>query len=99
MRCVMMFILLILSGVAQAEERVVMSTGTPEKDVAAVQAAVDQGGAVVLRGPFDFGEKGRVTIRRSVSISGDVAGKRADGPATVIKGGFWSFFSPLPAQA
>lgn len=46
-------------AVTRAEETaaaaVVVGTGDPARDVAAVQAAVDQGGIVVLRGTFDFG--------------------------------------------
>lgn len=66
----------------------VSGTGDPAKDVTAVQAAVDGGGAVLLAGRFNFGERGRVVIRRSVTIAGE-AGTR-------IQGGFWTFFSPLP---
>lgn len=66
----------------------ISGTGDPAKDVAAVQAAVDDGGTVVLAGRFDFGDRGRVVIRRSVTIVGE--------PGTVIQGGFWTFFSPLP---
>jgi hypothetical protein len=64
------------------------ASGNPAKDVAAVQAAVDAGGTVRLAGRFEFGERGRVVIRRSVLIVGE--------PGTRIQGGFWTFFSPLP---
>lgn len=66
----------------------VTGTGNPSKDVAAVQAAVDRGGTVFLFGNFDFGERGRVTIRSNVAITG-----RGE---TRIRGGFWTFHSPLP---
>jgi hypothetical protein len=66
----------------------VVGTGDPAKDVAAVQAAVDRGGMVALRGSFDFGERGRVNIRRDVDIVG-IDGAR-------IHGGFWTFYSPVP---
>jgi len=48
----------------------VSASGDPAKDVAAVQAAVDQGGIVTLHGTFDFGEGGQVRIRRDVEIVG-----------------------------
>ena len=90
-------LLLTLTGVAWAEEPVVVNgAGDPARDVPAVQAAVDRGGAVVLKGMFDFGERGRVTIRRSVSVSGDAGASVRDPRGNTIKGGFWTFFSPLP---
>lgn len=63
-------------------------TGDASKDVAAVQAAVDAGGTVRLRGTFDFGDKGRVSLRRDVELIG--------APGATIKGGFFPFSSPLP---
>lgn len=68
---------------------VVTGTGDPAKDVAAVQAAADAGGRVVLAGTFDFGERGRVTLTRDVEIVG------RDG--ATIRGGFFTFMSPVPA--
>jgi hypothetical protein len=65
----------------------VAGTGDPHRDVAAVQAAVDAGGTVTLRGTFNFGEQGRVILRRDVTIVGRDAR---------IEGGFWTFHSPLP---
>jgi len=62
-----------LADAVEAQEPAVMvGTGDPRRDVAAVQAAVDRGGTVVLKGTFDFGDRGRVLVRRSVSISGGV---------------------------
>jgi len=72
------------------EGTVVTATGDPAKDVAAVQAAVDQGGPIVLSGNFNFGESGRVILRHSVAISGR--------GQTVVRGGFWTFHSPLPEK-
>ena len=96
-RFVAALLLWILTGVARAEEPAVVNGAVdPARDVPAVQAAVDRGGAVVLEGRFDFGERGRVTIRRSVSISGDAGNSARDPRGTAIKGGFWTFFSPLP---
>jgi len=74
----------------------VTGTGDPGQDIAAVQEAVDQGGTVLLKGTFVFGEEGRVNITRDIKINGE---KDAKGmPLTTIQGGFWTFHSPLPAQ-
>lgn len=69
-------------------ETLVVGHGDPALDVPAVQAAVSAGGRVTLSGLFDFGASGRVVITRDVRI-------RGTGDATV-RGGFFSFFSPLP---
>jgi hypothetical protein len=63
------------------------------RDPARVQSAVDRGGIVVLRGTFDFGDSGSVSIRRDVEILGEMANGQ---PSTTVKGGEWSFHSPLP---
>src|ERR1700730_5964278 len=42
-----------------AAQRVVGGTGDPDIDIAAVQAAVDRGGSVVLRGHFSFDNPAR----------------------------------------
>ncbi|MEI7447440.1 MAG: hypothetical protein WCK28_21310 [Burkholderiales bacterium] len=68
---------------------VVTGTGDPAKDVAAVQAAVDAGGRVTLAGTFDFGDRGRVTLERDVEVAG--------APGATIRGGFFTFFAPVPA--
>ena len=67
---------------------VVTGSADPARDVGAVQAAVDAGGRVALRGTFDFGDRGRVLIRRDVEITG------VDG--ATIRGGFFSLYSPVP---
>lgn len=69
-------------------ETVVVGTGDAARDVAAVQSAVDAGGRVALRGSFDFGDRGRVVLRRDVEIVG------RDG--ATIRGGFFTFMSPVP---
>ena len=75
---------------------VIKGMGDPKADVRAVQKAVDQGGAILLKGAFNFGEKGKIEIRKDAIIHGE---KDAEGtPATKIIGGLWSFHSPLPAQ-
>jgi len=40
-------------------------------DVPAVQAAVDAGGKVLLKGTFDFGVTGRVLLKKDVTICGE----------------------------
>ncbi len=84
-----------IAAVAQDSTGTVEGTGDAARDVAAVQAAVDRGGTVVLKGTFDFGETGSVSIRRDVEIMGDLSSSQ---PTTRIKGGRWSFHSPLPAS-
>jgi hypothetical protein len=67
-----------------AAQAVVVGTGNPDIDVPAVQAAVDQGGEVILRGHFSFnrpptvptatafsGGLAMVLVSRAVTISGD----------------------------
>ena len=75
---------------------VVVGTGDPKLDVPAVQAAVDQGGHVVLRGHFSFDAPptivpeipglplATVRVSREVTISG--ADDDGDGMATIERG-------------
>jgi hypothetical protein len=84
------------AGPPASYDSVVAGKADPAYDVRAVQDAVDRGGKVLLKGTFDFGEKGRVNINNDVQIFGEAHKKGA--PLTKIKGGFWSFHSPLPAQ-
>ncbi len=84
--------LLPCTALAQA---VVVGQGNPSIDVPAVQAAVDQGGSVLLVGTFDFGDTGRVVLSKDVAISGEADSSGA--PTTTVIGGDWTFFSPLPA--
>ncbi len=86
---------LLLPHVA-AGQTVVGGQNNPAVDVPAVQAAVDQGGSVLLVGTFDFGDAGRVLLRNDVDISGEIVGNAT--PVTTIRGGDWPFYSPLPAQ-
>jgi len=80
---------------AEAQTTIV-GQNNPTIDIQAVQKAVDQGGTINLKGTFDFGNEGRVNITKDVQIIGepDKGGK----PITKIKGGFWTFYSPLPAK-
>lgn len=64
-----------------------VGTGDAGRDVAAVQAAADAGGRVILRGSFNFGGRERVILRRDVQIVGEDA---------KISGGLFPFYSPVP---
>jgi hypothetical protein len=93
---------------AQATE--VVGTGNPDIDVPAVQAAVDYGGAVILRGHFSFDKSPTVltalasagyppaTIRlsKSVSISGSSGN---DDEMTTIEGGTIPFYVEVPGAS
>ena len=86
------------AGIMAARPVVVAGTGNPTLDVAAVQAAVDQGGSVVLRGHFSFDMPPNtpagsiysrmVTISKNVVIAGR---PDANGDIPVIEGGNWPF--------
>jgi hypothetical protein len=76
----------------------VTGTGNPHLDVPAVQAAVDQGGSVVLRGHFSFHKppnlppgsiyKRMVTVSNEVTITGH---PDANGHLPIIEAGDWPF--------
>ena len=83
------------SNSAEAEITIV-GQNNPTVDIQAVQKAVDQGGTVFLKGTFDFGNEGRVNITKDVKIVGET--NNGGKPVTKIKGGFWTFHSPLPAK-
>ena len=86
---------LFAAGSLYAEYTVITGKNNEEFDVKAVQEAVDKGGSVLLKGTFNFGQKGRVNIKNDTEVIGesDSAGK----PLTKIRGGFWTFHSPLPS--
>jgi len=87
----------VISAPTKAEpQTIVVGQNNSAVDIQAVQAAVDQGGTVLLKGIFDFGEKGRVTISKDVKIVGEKVSQ--GNPITKIRGGFQTFLSPLPAQ-
>ena len=81
----------------------VVGTGHPEVDVPAVQAAVDQGGEVILKGHFSFdrsptvpkatGSFAMVRVSKAVVISG--AHEEDDG-MTSIEGGKTPFYVEAP---
>lgn len=92
-----------LAGTAAARPLVVVGTGDPDLDVPAVQAAVDQGGRVVLMGHFSFNRppttpqgspyRRMITLAKGVAISGSRDGQ---GEMPVIEGGFFPFFGEAP---
>jgi hypothetical protein len=87
---------IIVGPIPASNSTVVMGVNDPTKDVQAVQDAVDRGGTVLLKGKFNFGEKGKITIKNDIKIVGEVDGQGK--PATQVNGGMWSFFSPLPSK-
>ena len=97
-----LIVVLFVSGIMNAfafdaePQQTIVGQNNSAVDLQAVQKAVDQGGTILLKGAFDFGDKGRVDIRKDVNIVGEADDKGS--PLTKIKGGFWTFHSPLPAQ-
>jgi len=92
-----LFLVLLLAVPARAEDALISGTGDPARDLANVQAALDKGGTVRLRGHFDFGRDGRVKITKNVRILGKLDGLGE--PLTTITGGDWTFYSPLPVDS
>lgn len=91
----LIIVLFIGIGNLYAYDTILTGSDTPETDLKAVQDAVDKGGTVLLKGTFNFGEKGQVKIKNDIEISGE---KDDNGrPLTKISGGFWPFHSPLPS--
>ncbi|MBV9082982.1 MAG: right-handed parallel beta-helix repeat-containing protein, partial [Acidobacteriaceae bacterium] len=86
-----------------AAQTVVVGTGNPDVDVPAVQAAVDGGGEVLLRGHFSFDRPptiptaldglppAMVLVSRTVSISG--------GPEATIEAGTCPFYIEAPGAS
>ena len=89
---------LTLAPPSGAETQLVAIEGKndPAADVQAVQKAVDQGGTVLLKGRFDFGDKGSVTITKDVTVLGETDERGA--PRTTVRGGYYAFHSPPTAQ-
>ena len=88
-------------------QTVVVGTGDPDTDVPAVQAAVDQGGEVMLQGHFSFhqpptvptatafvGGLATVLVSKAVVISGT-----QDGELTTIEGGTTPFYVEAPGAS
>jgi hypothetical protein len=92
-----------------AAQTVVVGTGDPDVDVPAVQAAVDQGGEVILKGHFSFnrpptvptatafvGGSATVLVSRAVVISGMQDGDRE---RATIEGGTTPFYVEAPGAS
>ena len=95
---IVIFMIFLQAAAANAigSDLVVKGSDNPKTDVSAVQKAVDQGRSILLKGTFNFGEKGKIEITKDVAICGE---KDAQGaPSTKIVGGLWPFHSPLPAD-
>lgn len=100
------FITVLAWAASVAAQTVVLGTGDPDTDVKAVQAAVDQGGEVVLKGHFSFnrpptvptatafvGGLATVLVSKGVAISG---AQEEDGEMTSIEGGTTPFYVEAP---
>jgi hypothetical protein len=101
----------ILTQSAAGAETVVWGTGNPQVDVPAVQAAVDQGGIVNLRGYFSFAQPptvatalpqnhppATVLISRAVAIAGAYEGEDEQ-VMTTIEGGTIPFYVQAPGSS
>jgi hypothetical protein len=85
------------AGTVAAQAITVVGTGDPRVDIPAVQAAVDQGGRVVLMGHFSFDMSPTtpagatysriVTVARAIVISGK---PDEQGEMPAIEGGAWT---------
>jgi hypothetical protein len=90
-------------GGSPAAQTLVVGTGHPEVDVPAVQAAVDQGGEVILQGHFSFDRQGMipmfsgnfatVLVSKAVTISG---APDEHGEMSTIEGGTFPFYVEAP---
>jgi hypothetical protein len=96
--------ILVTSATTAAGQAVlVVGTGDPDLDVRAVQAAVDQGGQVVLMGHFSFDttptKPAGASYSRMITVSKEVvlSGKRDEhGEMPAIAGGFVPFYVEAP---
>jgi hypothetical protein len=78
-------------AIAKAQQPLIISgQNNPALDVPTVQAAVDQGGMVRLKGTFEFGSNGSVIITKDVDIAGE--------KGTLVKGGRLTFNAKVPDQ-
>jgi hypothetical protein len=90
---------ILMAAVDLGAQTVLAGTGNPDVDVPAVQAAVDQGGRVVLTGHFSFDraptKPAGALYNRMVTVSQDVAitgSPDQNGDLPTITGGNWPFF-------
>ena len=110
--CLLIFtaIATVAMGGSAAAQTLVVGTDDPEVDVPAVQAAVDQGGEVVLKGHFSFdrpptvptalGGLATILVSKTVAISGtrDEGDRIRDEQweMTTIEGGTTPFYVEVP---
>jgi len=109
--CLVIFtaIAAVAMGGSAAAQTLVVGTGDPEVDVTAVQAAVDQGGEVILKGHFSFdrpptvttalGSLATILVSKAVAISGAQDDDRIlheYGEMTSIEGGTTPFYVEVP---
>jgi hypothetical protein len=92
---IILFAFFITSGTIYGFDSVITGKNDAQYDVKNIQTAVDKGGSILLKGTFDFGPKGQVKIKNDIEIIGEDSANGS--PLTMIKGGFWSFHSPLPS--
>ena len=81
----------LLVSFIESKETVVKGANDPILDVKAVQDAVDRGGTVVLKGKFNFGNDGKIVIKKDIKILGEVNDQ--GGPKTQIIGGRETFLA------
>jgi hypothetical protein len=92
--CALAFLTLFATvAFAKTYSSIVLGQNNKDFDVKAIQDAVDKGGTILLKGQFDFGEEGRVTIRNDIKIFGEINSEGE--PLTRINGGNWTFHSTL----
>ena len=103
--CLLIFtaIATVAIGRSAAAQTLVVGTGDSEVDVPAVQAAVDLGGEVILKGHFSFdrsptvptahGDLAMVRVSKAVVISG---AHEVDDGMTSIEGGRVPFYVDVP---
>ena len=100
---------LAFAAIATAQTITVVGTGDPTVDIPAVQAAVDQGGQVILKGHFSFdrpptvptaltafGGMATVLVSQAVAISGT---REEDDEMTSIEGGTIPFYVEAPGAS
>ena len=79
-------VIAVLAGSVAAQAITVVGTGDPKVDVPAVQAAVDQGGRVILKGHFSFDAPPTVAEQPSLFYSGTALGTVLISKAVAISG-------------
>jgi hypothetical protein len=78
--------ILAFGGTAAAQAIAVVGTGDPKVDIPAVQAAVDRGGQVVLKGHFSFDAPPTVAEKPSILFTGAPMGMVLISKAVAISG-------------